>query len=232
VFAKEDEHTYNGAILRIPPDSEFLHRAIDYCTQARDNVALESTVATGPALVNRLIRELGLEKYSWAREDMYPLRWDEGLRFFDPSEADRIEALAASATFVHLWTGMLRTGNVLKDVGPPESSYLDRMYRAYDVDFPRSPRYTWPDMKPQYEFQKERWSLGESVDAICKDRDGAIAEAARVQQQLGDLTDQNRALRHELQLAREQISVLQNMKVMRWSAPVRRLVYRLRARRR
>jgi hypothetical protein len=163
---------------------------------------------------------------------MYPLRWDEGLRFFDPSEADRIEALVASATFVHLWTGMLRTGNVLKDVRPPESSYLDRMYRAYDVDFPRSPRYTWSDMRPQYEFQKERWSLGESVDVVCNERDGAIAEAARVQQRLGDLTDENLGLRQELQQAREQIAVLQNMKVMRWSAPARRLVYRLRARRR
>jgi hypothetical protein len=224
VFAKEDEHTYNGAILRVPADSEFLRRAIDHCRQARDNVALESTLATGPALVNRLICELSLEGYAWAREELYPVRWDEPLLLFDPAEADRIETRVTSAMFLHLWTGMLRTSNILKDVRPPESSYLDRLYVAYDVSFPTSQRYTWSEIKPQYEFQKVQWSLWDEVDQARKDRE-ALAEENR------QLRERAASLEHELQRTGEENAVLRNMKVVRWSAPARRLVYRLRARR-
>jgi len=163
VFAEDDEDVYGCAILKAPPNSEFLSRAIARCEQARGDIEFN---ALGPLLVSELVRELGLEHHAWPRENLYPLIWDEVLEFFDPAQADRIEALTSSAMFVHFWTNMLRVATVLKDVRPPASSYLDRLYQAYDIEAPTDRRYAWAEIEPQYVLQKEHWALAREAEDL------------------------------------------------------------------
>lgn len=231
-FAKDDPHLYNGAVLRAPRDSEFLSRALARATEAGKNVGFG---ATGPALVDELVRELGLENRAWAPEDVYPVLWDQALRFLDPAHADRIEALAAPATFVHFYTAMLRLANVLKDVRPPKSSYLDRMYEAYDVEFPGGRRYEWSEIEPQCEFEKEHWSLYREISALRDELarvnadNGSHGHAKDSANETQPLREYVATLEEELRETRKRVAVLQNMKVVRWSAPARRIVSRLRA---
>jgi hypothetical protein len=165
VFAKEveAEDIYVGGVLKAPPDSEFLSFAIARATPAREDIAFNEI---GPMLVNELVRELGLEGYAWARQDLYPLGWDQVLEFFDPAQADHIEAVVASSTFAHFYSNILRLANVLKDIGPPESSYLDRLYTAYEIEFPTARRYEWAEIEPQYVFARAHWDMDEELDRL------------------------------------------------------------------
>jgi hypothetical protein len=171
VFAPEDDKFFNGAVLKAPRESEFLERALTHARmRARASGGEIGLNELGPPLVSQLVRELGLEPCAWKREDLYPLGWNQVLDFFDPAQADRIEALVASSTFVHLWTNMLRIANVLKDVRPPEGSYLDRMYAAYGIEFPAYRRYEWPEMEPQYTLLRAYWDLRQEVDLLHQER--------------------------------------------------------------
>jgi hypothetical protein len=163
VFAMEDENGYGAGVLRAPQDSTFLAEAVARCTEAHGGTAFG---AIGPALVGELVRELGLEDQAWPRHDLYPLAWHEFLKFFDPAQADQIEARVSTSTFVHFFGNMISLANVLKDIRPPESSYLDRAYREYKVGFPTDRRYEWSEIEPQFHLQEEHWQLGAEVGRL------------------------------------------------------------------
>jgi len=158
VFAKGDDagQLYLSSILKMPPDSEFLSRATAFFSQTQRYIGVDRI---GAEVVNELVRELGLEDHAWAPRELYPLPWYEALEVFDPSQADRIQALVASSTFVHFYTQMLGLSNVLKDIRPPVSSFLDRLYTQHDIDFVTDRRYEWAELEPQYQFQKLHWWL-------------------------------------------------------------------------
>jgi hypothetical protein len=88
-----------------------------------------------------------LEGYAWAREELYRVGWDGPLLLFDPAEADRIETRPHVGDILTSLDRLLGTSNILRAVRPPESSYLDRLYVAYDMNFPTSQRYTWSEMR-------------------------------------------------------------------------------------
>ena len=71
----------------------------------------------------------------------------------------------------------------------------------------------------------------EEAAALRAERDQAVADNQAVRHEVEAQRNRVGVLEDELRDSRELIAVLQNMKVMRWSAPVRRIVYRLRARR-
>jgi hypothetical protein len=173
VFAKQDEHTYACGVLKAPPDSAFLAQA---ATRAHRDPTEVAFLQIGPMLVTDLVRELGLEDHAWAREEVYPLRWDEVLTVFDPARADQIEARIASATFMHFSTAILRLANIVKDIKPPKSSYLDRLYAASDVEVASDLRYEWAEIQPQYLLQQDHWRIEADVGLLR-------AEVARLREE-------------------------------------------------
>jgi hypothetical protein len=215
-FAKQDDHTYNGAILKAPRESEFLARALARARACGGEIARNEL---GPELVNQLVRELGLEKEAWAQEDFYPLRWDRVLEFLDPTQADSIEERTAASTFVHFSTNMLRIANVLKDVRPPQDSYLDRMYTAYRIEFPAHPRYEWSEIEPQYAFERADVDLWDEVPLLraeverLRSQTVPIHELQRssveLRQQLDAKGIETEALANELALARQENTRMQ-----------------------
>jgi glycosyltransferase involved in cell wall biosynthesis len=198
VFAKQDRDVYVPGILKAPRDSELLARAHARALEAGKEIAFN---AIGPRLFNELIHELGLEDKAWPREAFYVLGWDRVLEFLDPAQADAIEAQTAESTFVHFSTSMLRLANVLKDVRPPEGSYLDRLYVAHGIEFPAHPRYEWREIQPQYELEKAHWQLGKEARQI---RDRLAAKQEEV-----DALSAEVALLREEKLRVEQSVIIQ-----------------------
>jgi glycosyltransferase involved in cell wall biosynthesis len=182
-FAKQDEDVYVPGILKAPRDSELLARAHARAVKAGKDIAFNTI---GPSLFNELVHELDLEQEAWPRTAFYALGWDRVLEFFDPGRADAIEALAANSTFVHFSTSMLRLANVLKEVRPPEGSYLDRLYVAHEIEFPAHPRYEWGEIQPQYELEKAHWQLGKEAGQI---RDRLAAKEAELEALSAELTE-------------------------------------------
>jgi hypothetical protein len=162
-FAREDEQYYNGAVFKAPADSRLIAEALRRARQAGTEVAAN---AIGPHLLTELIRELGLEREAQRREDFYPVRWDQVLEFLDPAKAGQIETRTASSTFVHFYSNMLRSANVLMDARPPQGSYLDRIYVAYDIEFPVHPRYEWSDIESQHSLEQNYWRLSRESDEL------------------------------------------------------------------
>jgi hypothetical protein len=180
VFAKENEHVYVCGVLKAPSDSAFLAQASARSRLEPSEIAVSQI---GPVLVNALVRELELEDHAWAQQDVYPLNWREVLAVLDPARADEIEARVAPATFMHFYTNMLRAAAILKDLGPPKSSYLDRLYAAYEIELPTDRRYRWEEIEPQYLLQQDKWRvqkevgrLHEQVDALSAEREQLTVE--------------------------------------------------------
>lgn len=177
-FAKQDHALYVPGVLKAPADSELLGRALTRAVEAGTDVAFN---AIGPRLFNELVRELGLESEAWPREAFYALGWDRVLEFLDPAKADALEAQTEDSIFVHFSTSMLRLANVLKEVRPPEGSYLDRLYIAHGIEFPAHPRYEWDEIEPQYELEKAHWQLGKEAEVLSAELAVLREEKARVE---------------------------------------------------
>jgi len=186
VFAKEDEHVYVCGVLKAPSDSAFLSRAVARSRLEPSEIAVSQI---GPMLVNELVRELDLEDQAWAREDLYPLKWDEVLAVFDPARTDQIEARVASATFVHFYTNMLRLATILKDLKPPKSSYLDRLYATYQVDVPIDRRYGWAEIEPQHLLQQYHWRVEKEAGLLRAEVGALRAEREQLTVKLREAKD-------------------------------------------
>jgi hypothetical protein len=206
-FAKDEDHAYNGAILKAPRDSAFLARARAFAVAAGADIAQNEL---GPPLITRLVEELDLEREAWAKEDFFPLAWDHVLEFLDPGEVDRIESLTAGSTFVHFSTNMLRIASVLKDVRPPRGSYLDRMFDLHGIEFPASARYEWSDIEPQYEFQKEHWMLYKELARLRAEIQQLHVRSDRLAAKEAEVDALSAAL---AQARREQIRVEQSVSI-------------------
>lgn len=70
----------------------------------------------------------------------------------------------------------------------------------------------------------------EEATALREERHRSVGETQALRQEVQAQRERIDALEEALRNSRQLIAVLQNMKVMRWSAPLRRIVYRLRAR--
>ena len=179
VFAKEDDELYVGGILKAPADSAFLTQALARSRLEPGEIAYAQI---GPALVDQLVRELGLEDHARPREDFYPLHFREILTVLDPARADQIEARVASSTFAHFYTNVLRLAAIVKDLKPPRFSYLDRLYTAYDVDVATDWRYDWADIEPQYLLQQQYWRDSLDREGLVIQLREATAEFDRIEQ--------------------------------------------------
>ena len=88
------------------------------------------------------------------------------------------------------------------------------------------------------QLHEARGALAEAVSALTAELNHARSERDRAQSEVAGLRDHVSALdaeiekqRHALEVVHEQMAVIRNMKVVRWTAWPRRLVYRQRARR-
>jgi hypothetical protein len=136
-LARETEQVINGAIMKFPAHAPLLIKAIEEAHRLLPETATSSThearLLIGPPLVTRLLREFSLEAGVRPRSSAYEIGYDEIPAFFDPASCERLQERVADSDFTHLWNEVWRWIRIPKNYGPPEGSYLDSLFRRFDV---------------------------------------------------------------------------------------------------
>jgi quercetin dioxygenase-like cupin family protein len=131
-IGREDERLVNNAILRFTPDAPLMTAAVE---AARGLMTSTEIGASGPKLMTRLIGEMKLEDLVVPRLAAYPVRSTEVLQLFLPEHREELETRIAGADFLHLWNQIWRRVRIPKDLGPPEGSFLDGLFRSFGFRF-------------------------------------------------------------------------------------------------
>lgn len=144
VFAMQDDHYYNVAILRAPAGGPLIRTALE---RARARVAADGGNipfgSIGPNMFTELVPELGFDDKASERAALYPIPYWQGLMTCDPARRREVEQRIAESTFLHLWTGTFRGARVPTTARPPEGSYLADAYERYEVPFPVETEFDW-----------------------------------------------------------------------------------------
>ena len=140
--ARETEQVINGAVMKFPAHAPLLVTAIAEARRLLPQTAMSSThearLMIGPPLVTRLLREFSLDHMVRPRSSAYEIGYDEIPAFFDPGSCERLQERVADSDFTHLWNEVWRWVRIPKNYGPPEGSYLDSLFRRFDIKI--SPR--------------------------------------------------------------------------------------------
>ncbi len=136
-IARETEQVINGAVMKFPAHAPLLVTAIEEARRLLPQTAISSShearLLIGPPLVTRLLREFSLEHMVRPRSSAYEIGYDEIPAFFDPASCERLQERLADSDFTHLWNEVWRWIRIPKNYGPPEGSYLDSLFRRFDM---------------------------------------------------------------------------------------------------
>jgi hypothetical protein len=153
VFGWQDPYVINGAVLRLPPDSECLGRLIDLCRspvvigphwprhrkllqRARSLVGTHVPIqqlewgAVGPMALTHFVTSCRLLHHCQPVDVFYPVHFKDAACVFT-ADASAVAALFTSSTrAVHLWNNMLKE---LKHLPPPPTSFIAKMCERFGV---------------------------------------------------------------------------------------------------
>src|ERR1700743_2188786 len=123
--------------MKFPAQPPLLIKTIEAARRLLPETAASSThearLLIGPPLVTRLLREFSLEAVVRPRSSAYEIVYDEIPAFFDPASCERLQERVADSDFTHLWNEVWRWIRIPKNYGPPEGSYLDSLFRRFDM---------------------------------------------------------------------------------------------------
>lgn len=226
-FAHEDEHTINNAILRFPANAPLMAAAAG---AARNLMSGDEWGASGPKLLTRLVREMNLGKLARPADAAYPVRTTEVMQLFLCEHREELETRAAKADFVHLWNQIWRRVRIPKELGPPQGSFLDALFRRFDIRVPPSGRMTEQAIRSWFHeyfvlLDARRANEGNLPVADVARRLGpARVESEPARADPAQLAD----IRAELERARWQRDQLLESTSWRATAPLRAISQRLR----
>lgn len=137
-FARADEETIYNGILKLPAGcsllGDLIARAEGILPTAEKALTEDARVVLGPPLLSRVLREHRLDNRAQARTQAYEIPLQEALAFFNPAQCGKIEERLAGKDFTHLWNGAWATLRIPKIYGPPKGSWLDMMFRRFDIE--------------------------------------------------------------------------------------------------
>jgi hypothetical protein len=131
-LAREAPHLVNAAVMKLPAQAPVLTAAI---AEARRLWPEAGRMTIGPELMTRLIGEYSLDHLIRPRACAYEIGYDEILSLFDPDAKDELDERVADSDFVHLWNEIWRRIRIPKNYGPPEGSFVDGLFRRFDINF-------------------------------------------------------------------------------------------------
>ncbi len=184
-FAWEDETSINNAVLRFPPGAPLMQAA---AAAAQDLMGATVWGMSGPRLLTRLAHEFNLASAARPWTAAYPVRTTEVLKLFDPDHREELEERLAEADFLHLWNQIWRRIRIPKELGPPQDSYLDRLFRQFDVRVPPYARLShravaswFHDFNLLADLQREKEAAAQAAAAQAAAAQAAAAQAAAAQ---------------------------------------------------
>ncbi|MGB0498353.1 MAG: hypothetical protein ACPGID_08440 [Rubricella sp.] len=151
----------NGAVLRLPGESETLHRmlafmedeyAIPHFLPPRLRQPIEARAAAGdpvhvsempwgiwgPLGVTGFLRETGEAEHARLRDVFYPVHFKERRVFFK-RPMKTFSQLTDDTRTIHLWAPIKRFAASRFDGVPPDGSFLDFLLKEHDIDAHAAP---------------------------------------------------------------------------------------------
>ncbi len=154
VFGWQDPCTINGAVLKMPRDSETLDRLLALChsevviapqwplrrkikQRAKSLFGKQTPIhelewgIVGPLAITKYLTEARLLHHCQPYDVFYPLDHKEAVQIF-AVEGPPVEGLFTSSTrTIHLWNEMIKKN---KPAAPPSGSFLARICEALDIN--------------------------------------------------------------------------------------------------
>lgn len=121
----------NNAVIKLPSGCPVLQEMLARATAAID-VDL-AWGAIGPFLLTEVAERCGVYATSRPPHDFYPIGPDDFWRPLLPSFRDGVAGDVAGATFLHLWSELLRRCGYDFAACPPEGSYLHAAFERMGV---------------------------------------------------------------------------------------------------
>ncbi|EKS41892.1 hypothetical protein HMPREF9695_00984 [Afipia broomeae ATCC 49717] len=161
-LAYQEDGIVNAAVMKFPAGSPIMTAAID---EAMRLLPVAGTAApgadhgiVGPKLITRLSTEYAIDHLIRPKVSAYEIHPNEVLMFFDPAQCEAALARLASSDFVHLWNDLWRALRIPKNLGPPEDSFLDLLFKRFGIDVPQGARLSYEAVEGWF---REFWVMKE-----------------------------------------------------------------------
>lgn len=143
-LAYQEDGIVNAAVMKFPAGSPIMTAAVDEAMRLLPAAGTAAPGAdhgiVGPKLITRLSTEYAIDHLVRPKVSAYEIHPNEVLMFFDPAQCEAALQRVASSDFVHLWNDLWRALRIPKNLGPPEGSFLDLLFKRFGIDLPQGAR--------------------------------------------------------------------------------------------
>ena len=143
-LAYQEDGIVNAAVMKFPAGSPIMTAAVDEAMRLLPAAGTAAPGAdhgiVGPKLITRLSTEYAIDHLVRPKVSAYEIHPNEVLMFFDPAQCEAAFQRVASSDFVHLWNDLWRALRIPKNLGPPEGSFLDLLFKRFGIDVPQGAR--------------------------------------------------------------------------------------------
>lgn len=156
IYAWQDDHIINGAVLKLPPDGKVLKSLTDLARARvvvgpywrRRDKAIQIARALvgravpigklewgiiGPRALTHYLKKNGLDEKARPQAVFYPIPFTEAQDLFNRDAAEIEARLGPETLAVHIWNDMIKE---LKKTAPPPGSFIDRQCRHFEIARP------------------------------------------------------------------------------------------------
>jgi len=161
-LAYQEDGVANAAVMKFPAQSPIMTASVDEAMRLLPAAGTAAPGADhgilGPKLITRLASEYAIDHLVRPKVSAYEIHPNEVLMFFDPRQCEAVFARLASSDFVHLWNDLWRALRIPKNLGPPEGSFLDALFRRFGIDVPQGARLSYEAVEGWF---REFWVMKE-----------------------------------------------------------------------
>ena len=162
-LVREADHIVNAAVMKFPAHAPFLAAAREEALRLWPQAG---RLTIGPQLITRLAADHALDHLVQPRAKAFEIGTTEIVSMFDPQACEELKARVAGSDFVHLWNEIWRRIRIPKNFGPPEGSFLDGLFRRFDIRFAADARLSIEALRT---WQRERHLLAEVASRLDSD---------------------------------------------------------------
>lgn len=135
VFGYETNKTINNAVLSAPANSDLIRELINHSKVSKEQYWGE----TGPRLLTKLVRTLGLEQFSEPIPSFYPIGpWGIDSLFL-PVKKNELYSTVQNSKTIHMYNELIIRAAIPKNVLPPRESFLGEFFAAHGFNYKTSP---------------------------------------------------------------------------------------------
>lgn len=146
-LARETNWSVNAAVMKFPMHHPIVEALLEECRRVQsglqDGSIKPSWGVLGPTLVTTVVTSQQFNPHVLARLHAYEIGYDEVLALFDPQCREKLSERTRQSDFVHLWNEVWRSLKIPKLYGPPAGSYLDSLFRRFEIEVPKGGRLSY-----------------------------------------------------------------------------------------